>query len=90
MAALNWAMTGLGDNPEVFKVKKRNKLLEFFESSSTSETKRLGRPSRPFSDRVERASFAVVAGSGSVLKRDAACGRRLDKTGSRDSRHGLA
>jgi protease IV len=31
-------MTGLGDNPEVFKVKKRNKLLEFFEASSTSET----------------------------------------------------
>ena len=31
-------MTGLGDNPEVFKVKKRNKLLEFFEPSSTSET----------------------------------------------------
>ena len=31
-------MTGLGDNPEVFKVKKRNKLLEFFEASSTSGT----------------------------------------------------
>jgi ClpP class serine protease len=31
-------MTGLGDNPETFKVKKRNKLLQFFEASSTSET----------------------------------------------------
>ena len=31
-------MTGLGDNPEVFKVKKRNKLFEFLEPSSTSET----------------------------------------------------
>ena len=35
--------------------------------------KRLGRPSRPFSNRVERASFAVVAGSGSVLN-IAGCG----------------
>src|SRR5271166_2421404 len=33
------------------------------------DLKRLGRPSRHFSDRVERASFAVVAGSGSVLER---------------------
>src|SRR5208283_4814758 len=31
-------MTGLGDNPEVFKVKKRNKLMEFLEGSATSET----------------------------------------------------
>jgi hypothetical protein len=31
-------MTGLGDNPKVFKVKKRNKLLEFFEALTTSET----------------------------------------------------
>ena len=62
-------MTGLGDNPEVFKVKKRNKLLEFFELVNFRDLKRLGGPSRPFSDRAERASFAAAARSGSVLTR---------------------
>ena len=38
LPAVKDRMTGLGDNPEVFKVKKRNKLLEFFEASLTSET----------------------------------------------------
>src|SRR5208283_4048842 len=41
-------MTGLGDNPEVFKLKKRNKLLEFFEASSTSETSNVSAVLRDF------------------------------------------
>ena len=30
--------SGIQDNPEVFKVKKRNKLFEFFEALTTSQT----------------------------------------------------
>jgi ferredoxin len=51
-------MTGLGDNPEVFKVKKRNKLLEFFEASSTSETSNVSAVLR--TARTRRAQHARI------------------------------
>ena len=34
-------MTGLGDNPEVFKVKKRSRLQKFLEEASSSESSKL-------------------------------------------------
>ena len=36
-------MTGLGDNPDVFKVKKRSRIMEFFEGSATSESANVAR-----------------------------------------------
>ena len=80
-------MTGLGDNPEIFKVKKRNKLLEFFEarcqlrrSSNVSAVLR-----DLFQTELSARPLLLLPGAGSVLKETRHVAARLDKTGSRDS-----